>query len=260
MPNERYSISIAELVVYVILFPLSTLVIFRHGMGKSSGWIYLGIFCGIRIASSALGIVSYHHPNSQDDLVWYSILGGVGISPLLLASKGLLTRVNEHIGSKYRVLALRILHLPNILALILSIIGGTRLDSSSSDKVSQGKKLTQAGIIIFLVVFALMAVLAFLTFTSLSAIPSGEKRILFGVLLALPFIFVRILYSVLADFVDSSTFRLIDGNPTAQLCMSIVEEMIVAVLYIATGLTADSMRDDMSVKGQQQQQYPMMRV
>ena len=93
MPDERYSIDIAELVIYVILFPLSALVIFRHGMGKNSGWIYLGIFCGIRIASSALGIVSYKHPTSKDDLVWYSILGGVGISPLLLASKGLLTRV-----------------------------------------------------------------------------------------------------------------------------------------------------------------------
>lgn len=111
-----------------------------------------------------------------------------------------------------------------------------------------------------------MAVLALLTCTSLSAIPSGEKRILFGVLLALPFIFVRILYSVLADFVNNSTFRLIDGNPTAQLCMSIVEEMVVAVVYIATGLTADSMRDDVGVKDQQlqqepqQQTYPMMRV
>lgn len=93
MPDERYSINIAELVIYVILFPLSALVMFRHGLGKSSGWIYLGIFCGIRIASSALGIVSYKHQDSKDDLVWYSILGGVGISPLLLASKGLLTRV-----------------------------------------------------------------------------------------------------------------------------------------------------------------------
>ena len=93
MPDERYSIDIAELVIYVILFPLSVFTVFRHGLGKSSGWLYLVIFCGIRIATAALGIVSYKHPTSKDDLVWYSILGGIGISPLLLASKGLLTRV-----------------------------------------------------------------------------------------------------------------------------------------------------------------------
>ena len=93
MPDERYTIDIAELVIYAILFPLSAFTVLRHSFSKSSGWIYLAIFCGTRIASSALGIVSYKHPKSRDDLVWYSLLGGIGISPLLLASKGLLTRV-----------------------------------------------------------------------------------------------------------------------------------------------------------------------
>ena len=154
---------------------------------------------------------------------------------------------------------MRILQLLNLLALVLSIVGGTRLDSSDESKQSEGKKLAQAGIVIFMIIFALVAVLALLTLNSLSAVPSGEKRILFGVLLALPFIFVRILYSVLADFIDNSTFTLINGNSTVRLCMSIIEEMIVATLYIATGWTADSVRDNNSGK-YEQQTYPLYRV
>lgn len=93
MVDERYAISIPQLIIYAILFPLAAFVGFRHGFRKASGWLYLSIFTAIRIASSCLGVVSYHHPTNRDDLVWYSVLGGVGISPLLLASKGLLSRV-----------------------------------------------------------------------------------------------------------------------------------------------------------------------
>ena len=93
MVNEQYAVNIAELAIYIILFPLALFVAFKHGFGKASGWLYLAIFTGIRIASSTLGILSYKNPTNQDDMVWYSILGGVGISPLLLASKGLVSRV-----------------------------------------------------------------------------------------------------------------------------------------------------------------------
>lgn len=88
----------------------------------------------------------------------------------------------------------------------------------------------------------------------MNSIPEGERRILFGVLLALPFIFIRILYSILADFLHNSTFMLFNGSATAQLCMAIIEEMIVAIAYIAVGLTASSIKDD---RGPSQQSYSM---
>ncbi|KAL8704101.1 MAG: hypothetical protein Q9201_002735 [Fulgogasparrea decipioides] len=257
MANETYAINIAELVVYVILFPLATVVAFRHGFKKSSGWVYLGIFTAIRIASSALGIANYHNPTNQSNLVWYSILSGLAISPLLLASKGLLSRVNESCQSNLRIRIIRALSIPNLLALVLSIVGGTRLDSSNTSTQSQGKHLTQAGIIIFLVIFVLICAITILTWTSIGSIPGGEQRIFFAVLLALPFIFVRILYSILTDFLDNSTFRLFNGSAMVHLWMAIIEEIIVAIVYIAVGLTTSSVKGD---RGPKQLQYQMVPV
>lgn len=91
--HEQYAINIAELAIYLVPFPLTIWIAFRQGFGRASGWLYLGLFTAIRIASSAIGILSYKHQGNQNDLIWYSILGGIGISPLLLASKGLLSRV-----------------------------------------------------------------------------------------------------------------------------------------------------------------------
>ena len=62
---------------------------------------------------------------------------------------------------------------------------------------------------------------------------------LYAVILALPFIFVRILYSMLAVFLtNQTTFTLVNGNAIAQLCMATIEEMIVVVLYLGVGITA----------------------
>ena len=93
MVSQREAIDIAVLVIYILLLPLSLFVVFRHGSSRSVGFLYLCVFCGIRIASSIMGIISQNNRSSQTDLVWAGVLGSVGISPLLLASFGLVSRV-----------------------------------------------------------------------------------------------------------------------------------------------------------------------
>ena len=93
MVSQREDIDIAVLVIYILLLPPSLFVAFRHGFFKSVGFLYLCLFCGIRIASSAMGIISQHNTSSQTDLVWAGVLGSVGISPLLLASFGLVSQM-----------------------------------------------------------------------------------------------------------------------------------------------------------------------
>ena len=93
MVSQREAIDIAVLTIYILLLPLSLFVVFRHGFSRSVGFLYLCLFCGIRIASSAMGILSQNNTSSQSDLVWAAVLGSVGISPLLLASFGLVSRM-----------------------------------------------------------------------------------------------------------------------------------------------------------------------
>ena len=93
MPSPAESLDIAELAIFSPLLFLTLIVIYRHGIHRQSGWIYLSIFCLIRIIGGALGIAAERNPSNVSDLEWSAILGSIGISPLLLASLGLLKRM-----------------------------------------------------------------------------------------------------------------------------------------------------------------------
>ncbi|KAL8715199.1 MAG: hypothetical protein Q9220_001157 [cf. Caloplaca sp. 1 TL-2023] len=241
MLRERYRIDIAELMIYSLLLPGAIWTVFRHRFPDRCGFIYLCAFCALRIAGSIVGIISERNISNLNNLVWADILGAVGLGPLLLASFSLITRVNRNSvpSNGLRTLASEVLHLPNIVALILSIVGGVYLSSGNASQQRSGKQLAQAGILMFMSVFALFVILCFITVFAMSAIPPGERHILYGVLLTLPLIFLRILYSVLADFLDNRKFAVVNGSATVQLLMAVVEEIVVVVIYIFVGLSTD---------------------
>lgn len=138
------------------------------------------------------------------------------------------------------------LHLPILLALVLAIIGGTRISSSDSSKHSSGESFEKAGAIIFLVSYLAIVAFTVLTMVDSHNLPQGEKRILYAVLGSLPLLAVRLLYSLLVDFANNNTFNIINGTPTVQLCMAIIEEFIVTILFLVAGLVApalDSLMD-----------------
>ena len=93
MVNASEGIAYAELCVYLPIFLLMAIVLVRHGLQKQLGWIYLAIFCIVRIAGAGFKIESAHHPTSKTDAEWSAILQSVGLSPLLMASLGLLKRM-----------------------------------------------------------------------------------------------------------------------------------------------------------------------
>ena len=93
MVSTAEGIAIAELCVYIPIFILTVVVMIRHGFQRQLGWIYLAIFCIIRLAGAGFKIESVHHPTNKTDTEWSAILQSVGLSPLLMASMGLLKRV-----------------------------------------------------------------------------------------------------------------------------------------------------------------------
>lgn len=93
MVSTTEAISIAELIVYIPIFFLTLFIVFRHGFQRQMGWIYLVIFCTVRCAGAGFKIASANDPTNVTDLEWSAILQSVGLSPLLLASLGLLKRV-----------------------------------------------------------------------------------------------------------------------------------------------------------------------
>ncbi len=66
--------------------------------------------------------------------------------------------------------------------------------------------------------------------------PSGEKRIYWAVVLGLPWLAVRVLYSILAAFTNDSTFSITGDHPLVQLFMATIEEFVIVCIYTLAGL------------------------
>jgi hypothetical protein len=85
-------VSIAELIVYIPLGILAACVCVRHGFSKSSGWVYTAILCVLRIIGAVCQLLTYSD-HSTGLLQTTVIIDSVGISPLLLATLGMLSRL-----------------------------------------------------------------------------------------------------------------------------------------------------------------------
>ncbi|GLI81849.1 hypothetical protein PoHVEF18_010241 [Penicillium ochrochloron] len=267
-------VAIAELVIYIPIALLSIFVVFRHGFYKQLGWIYLCIFSGIRIGGSIMEILSTKNPENANDKEWATILQSVGLSPLLLSTLGLMKRIfdetsdripSDPLSSKnlalqaigavsgifgkllsiyskkataasYRSKFVQLLHIPALIALILAISGGTDQASSDESEHATGKTETRAAIILFLLIYISTCLLWVITVRDLHKMEASQKRIFVCVFLALPFIAVRLLYSLIADFGHNPRFSFVDGDIKIQIVMATVEEFAVVCLYTILGL------------------------
>ena len=128
---------------------------------------------------------------------------------------------------------MKIVHVPAVVALILCIVGAT--DASSPAQIDSESSV-HIGIILYTVVFVMLVVLTFGACLAKRRTGEGEGILVFAVICALPFIFVRLLYALLGAFAHLHYFNPVTGSRTAELFMSVLEEMVVVVIYIATGL------------------------
>jgi K+-sensing histidine kinase KdpD len=137
---------------------------------------------------------------------------------------------------------LQIVTLPTMVALALGIFGATDEASSNTSDIQNGKTLMKSVIIMFLMIYLLVLALVVITMKDFSTAPQGEKRIYLAVLSALPFLAVRLLYSILAAFTSNEDFSIFNGKPLVKLFMAIVEEFIVVCFYTIVGLTANEVQ------------------
>lgn len=77
------SLSVFQLAIYSLLSLPILFILSRHGTQGLLGWAYLFVFCSLRIVGSALQI-------SNPQGTGASIIANIGLSPLLLATLGLI--------------------------------------------------------------------------------------------------------------------------------------------------------------------------
>jgi hypothetical protein len=89
--DYRHGIQILELGVYLPFFFAALLLCFRHGFGRSSGWLFFAIFSLLRVVGACLSLATLNN-NSTGLYVGWAICSSVGLSPLTLGLIGLLSR------------------------------------------------------------------------------------------------------------------------------------------------------------------------
>jgi hypothetical protein len=91
---------------------------------------------------------------------------------------------------------------------------------------------------IFLAAFLCLIALALITVQHTKNAPSCERRILYAVLAAFPFLAVRFVYTLIAVFSSLSQFNIRTGSPVIQLVMVTLEELAIVLMYTTVGLLA----------------------
>lgn len=239
--NSRGGVSILELIIYFPCLIVASIICSRHGFSRSSGWVFTLVLCLIRIIGACCQLATYHD-QSSGLLEAAFILDSVGISPLLLATLGLLSRcvdsLNSNSTNMFHMLQFRATQLIITLGLILSIVGGTNSVSSSGTFTVQ--PTSKAGLLLCAVGWVILTLRTIFTIPQFSS-QTSEKHIAIAVIIALPFIAVRIIYSLLAVFLHNHDFSLINGSVAIRVVMAVLEEFFVVVIYLAVGWKAEAL-------------------
>jgi hypothetical protein len=139
----------------------------------------------------------------------------------------------------FHAIHFRLLQLLITIGLILCIVGGT--SSYSSTGVYQPQATTKAGVVLYLIAFIVLVLIAAVVASKLSNAPSEDKRLVWAVIIALPFILVRIIYSLISVFSHNRHFNLITGSIIIHVFMSVLEEMAVVIIYLVIGWKTEAL-------------------
>jgi hypothetical protein len=142
-------------------------------------------------------------------------------------------------SGKLKAIQFRLLQLLITVGLILCIVGGT--SSTSSAGVYQPQTTTKAGVVLYLIAFTALGLIAAVTTHWLSNAPSDEKRLVWAVIIALPFILVRLIYSLISIFSHNHHFNLVSGSVVILVVMAVLEEMAVVSLYLVIGWKSNTL-------------------
>lgn len=140
---------------------------------------------------------------------------------------------------------LRFASLPITLALILGIVAGNKTFSTNPQTSAKGHTYSKASALLYALSVIIVAAILLLTFHTRNRMDRIYQKLLHAGLFAVPFLAVRIVYSIISafDYKNSATFSQVSNTAKAvviQGCMSVLMEAIVVAIYIAAALMTPS--------------------
>ncbi|KAL5360644.1 hypothetical protein BJX96DRAFT_175497 [Aspergillus floccosus] len=196
------SLSAATCAIYAVLAIPVLYLLVRHGRYGLLGWLFLFFFCTLRIIGSALVI--------NDTSVAANIISSVGLSPLLLATAGIL-----HEARRYRIQPIdKKMEWVFVLAYHMLVVAGVALTAAGSAKLQEHEQ----------------------------PFDKAERmaKLLTAVAVSLIFIGIRVFYSVAALCTQRASLNPITGSLAIRVVLGFLPEVIATLVYLFAGIGTQS--------------------
>ncbi|KAI1608904.1 hypothetical protein EDD37DRAFT_129717 [Exophiala viscosa] len=239
-------LGIIELVFFFPALLAATLVVYKHGAGKQLGWRFLAMICLFRVIGGICAII-WAHTSSSGALIAYEVNDSFGLSAIIYTALGLLHRVEDGMGGRgLPFTVFRVLAMPGLAGLILSVVGATNVigNSSDSSSFSSGMAELKAAVILFLTVYVADICITAYAFFNITHVQDGEHRLIYAVTVTLPFMAVRMIYSLLCVFLNEhnifSTWSTSALPILVHGMMGVMMEAIIVVIFTVAGFMTAS--------------------
>lgn len=241
MISSSEILNIVEIVYFGPALLASAFVCVKHGFSRESGWLLLVILSLVRVIGASTGIAAIEDSTNTNLVICSLIMAGIGSTLMVATLTGIVNRIDSGSGrSPLPPRVRKLVQTIGLAAVVLSIVGGTKIAGSDPDTRSDGYTYTKAAIILVLVQY--LASIAILSFSTLSMryILAGDRTLFFCVSIAAPFVLVRVIYSICAAFnPTSSIFSPRSDTNTAiavRAVLGIAMEIIAVSLFVFGGI------------------------
>ncbi|CAJ2504152.1 Uu.00g115460.m01.CDS01 [Anthostomella pinea] len=210
----------------------------KHGWYRSGGWLIIVLFSTLRIIGSGFQLSTIDHP-TRTAYAGALITESIGIAPLVNINVGMLAWLNEYLRKKLHKIVFIMFFVASSTGIGLASEGGAR--SANTATPFSGNALTQAAIVIFTVQYACVGIVASIIYAQRREIARLELRLLVCTAACSPFIVVRLVYGLIANFSHDIRFNIFLGDTTIYFTMSVLMEIFAVGLCCIAGLMLEKM-------------------
>ncbi|KAI0145344.1 hypothetical protein GGR57DRAFT_300857 [Xylariaceae sp. FL1272] len=230
------SLPTAQLAIYIVLTIPVTYLFIRHWPIGSLGWFYLFAFTTLRIVGGAL-TTGDSSPSGGA-----SIISSVGLSPLLLATSGILHEARVYRGlrrSRLEWWLVGFFHL--VVATGIALVGtGAAALEQASDASRSDLVLLDIGVALLATAWLILCFWTAASFLPLQHIATATAHsegsvLLHAVALSLLPTGIRVLYTLVALASQKPYLNPATGSLTIRVILSFLPELGVTILFIFAG-------------------------
>ncbi|KAJ5988363.1 integral membrane protein [Penicillium waksmanii] len=237
----------ADLAVYLLLAPVVAYIFVTHRWAGFLPWYYLSAFCLARIIGGILGI------HDSENLA-ANIIQSVGITPLILGVDGLVHEARTYrnpSGSRFLGISV-ILGTPALMAvaMALSVIGSLDIFEGHPKPHSLQHWKTGTALVVLAWVFQVFwSLFSLLSNSGGKGLPGyqGGTALLQGAVVALLFIGIRVIYSLVAVCTQRRDLSPVYGKTDIRVILMFLPEVLATIAMITVGLRTRKLREAKSM-------------